>query len=101
MWSVDPQAYETHKKSERKGDNKKHKNVRKLKKVYNIKSLKTVCHRLYFIQILIIIKPHLFFYDFGGGPIYLFSFVGVYSILFGLIQVNQQACLGWCWAVQL
>uniref|UniRef100_A0A8D3ACK1 Oxysterol-binding protein n=1 Tax=Scophthalmus maximus TaxID=52904 RepID=A0A8D3ACK1_SCOMX len=26
MWSVDPQAYETHKKSEKKGDNKKHKN---------------------------------------------------------------------------
>ncbi|KAG8002838.1 Oxysterol-binding protein-related protein 2 [Nibea albiflora] len=26
MWSVDPQAYEAHKKSERKGDNKKHKN---------------------------------------------------------------------------
>ncbi|XP_068191542.1 oxysterol-binding protein-related protein 2-like [Antennarius striatus] len=25
MWSVDPQAYEAHKKSERKGDNKKHK----------------------------------------------------------------------------
>lgn len=28
MWSVDPQSYEAHKKSERKGDNKKHKNVR-------------------------------------------------------------------------
>ncbi|KAM7412321.1 hypothetical protein PAMA_022005 [Pampus argenteus] len=26
MWSVDPQAYEAHKKSEKKGDNKKHKN---------------------------------------------------------------------------
>ncbi|TDH10840.1 hypothetical protein EPR50_G00079220 [Perca flavescens] len=26
MWSVDPQAYEAHKKSERKGDNRKHKN---------------------------------------------------------------------------
>lgn len=26
MWSVDPQAYETHKKSEKKGDGKKHKN---------------------------------------------------------------------------
>ncbi|XP_023257366.1 oxysterol-binding protein-related protein 2-like [Seriola lalandi dorsalis] len=25
MWSIDPQAYETHKKSEKKGDNKKHK----------------------------------------------------------------------------
>lgn len=28
MWSVDPQAYEAHKKSEKKGDNKKQKNVR-------------------------------------------------------------------------
>lgn len=27
MWSVDPQAYEAHKKAEKKGDNKKHKNV--------------------------------------------------------------------------
>lgn len=26
MWSVDPQTYENHKKSEKKGDNKKHKN---------------------------------------------------------------------------
>ncbi|RVE70222.1 hypothetical protein OJAV_G00062870 [Oryzias javanicus] len=28
MWSVDPQAYETHKKTDKKGDHKKHKNVR-------------------------------------------------------------------------
>lgn len=27
MWSVDPQAYEAHKKAEKKGDSKKHKNV--------------------------------------------------------------------------
>lgn len=27
MWSVDPQAYEAHKKAEKRGDNKKHKNV--------------------------------------------------------------------------
>lgn len=27
MWSVDPHAYDAHKKAEKKGDNKKHKNV--------------------------------------------------------------------------
>lgn len=31
MWSVEPQAYEAHKKAEKKGDNKKHKNVRSVR----------------------------------------------------------------------
>lgn len=36
MWSVDPQAYEAHKKSEKRGDNKKHKNV-SLKTSFSVK----------------------------------------------------------------
>lgn len=39
MWSVDPQAYEAHKKSEKKGDNKKHKNVRMSCAFFNLKLL--------------------------------------------------------------
>lgn len=39
MWSVDPQAYEAHKKSEKKGDNKKHKNVRAKTERCDVRSL--------------------------------------------------------------
>ncbi len=100
MWSVDPQTYENHKKSEKKGDNKKHKNVRTSHKIcdaFQSFNLKLLLVFMYSVVVFFNVKwynprsckkksffhfdsAHLtacflqmFFYGIGIVPIYLFS----------------------------